>query len=832
MGVGYYNSTQQNKIKRKCYRVIIIGILLSFQCVITSVDADASQERWGHASVLINNRLYVYGGKTDPKQPTPDTITVDVTNLNELLYLDVSQQFDPATPQWVVVPNSPLPSGDPLPRLAFHSCIVGGNQNELLILVGGESSEQIPGDNSLFEYNTTIELWLPPPVAKSPTRTSEHTIVTTSNSIAYLWGGTPVGVRENLVAINELYRLTLTDALLTSELLVLVNTPIGRWGHSATLLNDGKMYIIGGVTNGNILVSMINIPVFDTNNEIWTTIAATGSTIPANRRSHKAVGSGNKIVIYGGTTQDFTEKFDDIAVLNVANDGLTWEIPPVTGNKPLGRFSHSMTLVGSKAIVTYGFIDDFLIEPKLFVFDIDSYTWDQTYIPSVAGNPTNPSNPANPANPATATDVIPNSMSSGNQGASKNKNLGIIVGVPVVCGVIVLGLGGFLFLCIRKRRKQPSFSAMPYEKQQASIPPIAGPAPLYSFGSSSQGGADGTTNIAPFIPPFATSSYQRRQSSFGSTSETRNLTPVDQHDSWGSAPTNSSQSQLPQINPYYETNNYYKPSSPKATSPQLFKNTNYLPPTPPSHHHSNTPPTPPPSSPTPPPVSPQKDIFPISAAAGASSSTKTSSSNLRLDSDSNTAPVEFDFNLPPVAPLSINRTRTPSPQAQAQAQPQQQLLSPRLPISISTTSSSSSLPQDSSNVFVSSPIEMETTETTTSSTEDEGGLGGLFNSPLFRTEALSALAGTVAAASPTDRTLSLRSVPRLNTSTPRNSTGPTSPPPISADGGLRSSTLDGQRTFDGSDSGPTTLNDNNTPDDQTTRGRLFVANPDPSDESD
>jgi hypothetical protein len=45
MRAGYYNSMQQ-KIKRKGYKVIIIGILLFLQCTFIPVNADASQKRW------------------------------------------------------------------------------------------------------------------------------------------------------------------------------------------------------------------------------------------------------------------------------------------------------------------------------------------------------------------------------------------------------------------------------------------------------------------------------------------------------------------------------------------------------------------------------------------------------------------------------------------------------------------------------------------------------------------------------------------------------------------------------------------------------------------
>ncbi|EXX70283.1 uncharacterized protein OCT59_024695 [Rhizophagus irregularis] len=829
MRVEYNNSIQQKIIKRNWYRVIIIGILLSLQYIIP-VDADPAEARWGHASALINNGLYVYGGRT------ADSPNNDTSNVNELLYLDVSKSFNPAEPPWEIR-NSLLVTGGQPPFLSFHSCSVGGNQNELLILFGGASREQDPEDNPLFEYNTTTGTWLNLAVttANTPPRRSDHTIVTTSNSISYLWGGTPSEAEDtNIKALNQLYKLTTGDTI--SWELTTAQNSVGRWGHSATLLSDGKMYIIGGLSDGNILASMTEIPVYDTFREIWLSQTATGDTIPAQRRGHRAVGTeDNRIIIYGGTTAGRETYFDDIAVLKVVGDGLTWETHTVAGNQPPGRYDHSMTLVGSKAIVTYGLGNDFLdAGTKLFVFDIDSYTWEQTYNPS----PSVMQNPSTVSNEATPTDMA--SMKT----SSSNNNLGLIIGVSVAGGVAIIILLGLLFYYIRKRKRQPQFTSMPYEKQQASIPPIAGPAPLYNlnnFGPSSpsQGGAGGTTDNAPFIPPFASTSHQR-QPSLGSLSETRNLTPVDQHDSLGSAPSNSSQSQLPQINIPYDSS-YYKPFTSRPTSPLANPNpnVNYLPQT----HSPNIIPTPPPSTPTPPsmspPISPQKDIFPSNVAAtGASSSTKTSSSNLRLDSDSNTAPVEFDFNLPPVAPLSFNRTRTPSPsqaqaQEQEQAQARQQLSTLQIPIS--TSSSSSSLPQNSSNDLVSSPIEMETTETTTTTTAEDERTDGSFNSPLFRTEALSALAGTAAAASPTDRSLSLRSVPRLNTSTPRNSIGLSSPPPTSASSRLRSSTLEGLRTHDGSatnSSRPTSPTYTNTPDDQQPRGRLFVANPDPSDESD
>ncbi|CAG8644141.1 12805_t:CDS:2 [Funneliformis mosseae] len=731
----YHNPMQkivQNIRKRKSCVGIIIGISLFLQYIIISVDAQNQPPtlgRWGHAAVLINNSLYVYGGNI-VSNPTVEVLEDVSVNTNVLMSLDITSQFDIKNPPWVLLSSGEL-------SLASHTCNIGGNQNELLFLFGGEPKEQ--ATNTLYVYNTKEKKWVTTstPIENSPPRIIDHTMVTRLNdSISYLWGGTPIGDQQRVTALGDLYKLNTIGTISWENLPDASQIAVGRFQHSATLLNDGKMYIIGGslsgVTGGeqSILASITEIPVYDTNAATWTVQNAAG--IPPNpRKLHRAVGTADgRIIIYGGVTAKFDQIFDDVAVLKTGGSGLEWSIPQILGDKPPGRYSHTMTMVGSKVIVTYGRVNDFTFGTKLFVLNAkntDTYTWESTYTP-IDLELTNTIPDATRTDPnGTNGGTESNSISENNSGSNSN----IIIGASVGGLVLLIIITVLICLVRRRRKKQHSFAATPYDKQQASVPPIAGHAPLhnlnYAPSSLSQGGAGGTTNVTDvtsFTPPFATQN---------SVAERRNLTPVDQHDSWGSAPSNSSQSQLAHNTPYYATD------------------------------------------------------F-LSRGDATAANTKPPS-NLRLDSDSNTAPAEFDFNLPPVAPLSIN---------------------------------------------LSSPTEMDTSETTSSSTDEGGGVGGLFNSPLFRTEALSALAGTASAA---DRTLSLRSVPRLNTSgTPRNSATLSSPPPLSAGGRLRSGTWDGQKnTFEGGITGsnkPTSPIDNSTSDNKPPRGRLFAAKPDSSDDSD
>ncbi|CAG8752617.1 18800_t:CDS:1, partial [Racocetra fulgida] len=49
----------------------------------------------------------------------------------QLLILDISNGFQRSNPPWVIGPSGP--------KVAYHTVSVGGSQNELLVVYGGES---------------------------------------------------------------------------------------------------------------------------------------------------------------------------------------------------------------------------------------------------------------------------------------------------------------------------------------------------------------------------------------------------------------------------------------------------------------------------------------------------------------------------------------------------------------------------------------------------------------------------------------------------------------------------------------------------------------------
>lgn len=74
--------------------------------------------RWGQATAVINNHLFLHGGKTD--QFNSFSYTAAYTN-NDLLHLDLSQSFDPSSPPWQYIAGSENSSTPQGPILAWHS---------------------------------------------------------------------------------------------------------------------------------------------------------------------------------------------------------------------------------------------------------------------------------------------------------------------------------------------------------------------------------------------------------------------------------------------------------------------------------------------------------------------------------------------------------------------------------------------------------------------------------------------------------------------------------------------------------------------------------------
>nr|CAG8511127.1 8851_t:CDS:2 [Entrophospora candida] len=272
---------------------------------------------------------YSFSGRTAIPGEDYDSLSPDY-DTDEILYLDVSVEFNPASPNWKSITGI-------APPLAFHSMSIGGESNELLIIFGGTSKYTIPS-NPLYIFNTTSSTTATNlPTTVNVKGSIEHTSTTRYNdSMVFIFGGT-----------------------------------------SQVITNDSTTDIVNDAFN--------DMHVLDSKSITFNTISpsngsATG-TIPTDRRVHRAVGTNdNKIIIYGGCNKDYSISYSDLRVLDTTT--LQWTAPATQGTPPPPMYAHTMTMVGTNVIIAFGYISGFNTAQDIYILDSTKYTWMPTYVPN------------------------------------------------------------------------------------------------------------------------------------------------------------------------------------------------------------------------------------------------------------------------------------------------------------------------------------------------------------------------------------------------------------------------------------------------------------------
>ncbi|KAI9285708.1 hypothetical protein BC943DRAFT_277566 [Umbelopsis sp. AD052] len=228
----------------------------------------------------------------------------------------------------------------------------------------------------------------------------------------YIYGGVHT---DNLGYFNDFWSLDLSTTPYTWTNLTTTGLPV-RYGHAATVLNNGQIVFTGGVTitqAGGALMNMSSVYVFDTVKNTWqvNTAQSTGK-VPSNRADHSAILTADgKVAVFGGDNNQpiwGRQYTAEVAVL----DPTTWTWTTVTsynGVEPSLRSFASAQLYQNKyMLVTFGSAGNIKYNDiNLFNLDMSNPQWIDS---------------------ASDTD---NDSSSG-------VSTGVIVGVAVAGGVVVL----------------------------------------------------------------------------------------------------------------------------------------------------------------------------------------------------------------------------------------------------------------------------------------------------------------------------------------------------------------------------------------------------------
>ncbi|CAG8529948.1 9125_t:CDS:2 [Gigaspora margarita] len=275
--------------------------------------------RGGHESVQVKDKLYVMGGERLIPFLNPKRYNLS----DEVFYLDLSSQFGIENPPFIDLfdGNSRMIYGN-----VKGNAVLGGPAQSDIYLIGGTQlnlstinwnvTSQIINWNVteqfIYIYKTIPKIWTKLGIGVKGTQPSKRRSTSTvikPNGTIYIFGGRiELDMGSNtLILYNELYEFD--TILLSWNQIIAPNAPSPRSHSTATLLPNGKIIYIGGVSQDipgsqTNLINMMEIYVFDTVSLSWSIHTASSSFPIQPRVGHTAVltPDNSSIVIMGGTS--------------------------------------------------------------------------------------------------------------------------------------------------------------------------------------------------------------------------------------------------------------------------------------------------------------------------------------------------------------------------------------------------------------------------------------------------------------------------------------------------------------------------------------------------
>lgn len=311
---------------------------------------------------LLNNQLFVHGGKTD--QFNAFSYSMAPTS-NDFFYLDLSSSFDPGSPPWIYISGSQEASAASQgPTLAWHS--LSAYNSTQFLLFGGDGGPNSPvvlpsQKNSailLDVISTTNPTWTlePESWANEPSRRIHHSTTTSAGKVYLIGGekddGSGLGYSDHYVfdPLENTFTQLPTD-----------NGPPDIYGHTSILLTDGRLLVLGGYSqSSNELVPFTTIWSLDTQSSIlsWSSVQVSDASVPPARRAFASTWvEGDSILIHGGADAELQSSLSDGWLLNTSSNPMTWI--NISTLSDLGqRRDHFAVSIGSQ--VVFGFGEEFI----------------------------------------------------------------------------------------------------------------------------------------------------------------------------------------------------------------------------------------------------------------------------------------------------------------------------------------------------------------------------------------------------------------------------------------------------------------------------------------
>lgn len=360
--------------------VCILSFLLEYE-----VAAYTAVPRWGQAIAVLNDCLFVHGGKTD--EYNSYSYRQAPTN-NDLLYLSLSSTFNLTSPPWELISSSSETSTSQGPAVAWHT--LSGLNSSSILLFGG-----LPATNSATVLtNRADSSWMLDVYALSepnweqealswagqPTRRIHHSTVTSISGQVYIVGGEMADGSE--VALTEHYVFDPDSQSFT--LLPSINGPSDITGHSSIILSNGTMLVFGGYsqTQDSLLPFSI-IWTLDTTESTpsWNQISLSTNPLPNPRRAFASTCiEGNKVVIQGGSDASYQAVYNDGWILDLSQDSPGWvEVAALT--QVGARYDHFAVPIGSSVMFGFGYGSSGPFATNILVYDYSTGSFPLDFSP-------------------------------------------------------------------------------------------------------------------------------------------------------------------------------------------------------------------------------------------------------------------------------------------------------------------------------------------------------------------------------------------------------------------------------------------------------------------
>jgi N-acetylneuraminic acid mutarotase len=232
-------------------------------CLFLKIESFTPKGRMVHSSVLVENKLFFFGGVRD------------VGGSNEVFYLDVSQPFNMQVPSWNdLTPSAGLPF-----RSSWATASLSNINNEQTIYLFGGATQDIATNDDYFvsiiySFNLNSLKWDVPAVkGTQPERRRAMRSVTDNSGKMYIFGGATDDLTGSPTVAKFLDDMVIFNTVELSWSISkspITNPITKRVLYTATLLSNDVIVYIGGYDGNVNNIDISQIVLYDTKTSTWS----------------------------------------------------------------------------------------------------------------------------------------------------------------------------------------------------------------------------------------------------------------------------------------------------------------------------------------------------------------------------------------------------------------------------------------------------------------------------------------------------------------------------------------------------------------------------------